>query len=603
MMLNSKKCGFLVGALIGAVGIVTVQAQSSIVTFSVNMASNIANGTFNSSTDTVEVAGTFNGWAPSDLVQEGASTIYTNTYNDTSDANGGVMSYKFVSSNPAYANTAGYEPTADGDNRAARLPATSGGSLVLPTPFFADLGAPVTNNVTFQIDMSQQIHLGVFTNGVNTVTVAGTFNGWDTTLDVLTNNPTIVITNGGTPTTNVYVGAFPVGGSPWSAQDFKFLIQPQAIWEAVAVTNQSNQGNPPENRFFASNPTQSVTLPLVDFSDVPYEPLSQVTFSVDMSAQLQFGYWAPTNGVFCQGINGDWNNAYPNIMSNTNATATNIYYVTLSIGEGSLSYYKFTYNQYTNGVLGGVLYEAPASTGGNNRTYTVPSATNATVPTVYFSDQAPNDFLSTTTMVTFTVNMTNAVEYGTTNAFTNDFGGEVFINGSWIDWNAVNGGWGEENLLFPTSYQLTNNPIGSYVYQGVFPVLSGSPLDVVYEYGIDGEPNEAGFGTNHVRYIRSTATGKYSFPMDTFGNMYGEPTFGQLAVGSASSGTVPLKWLGAPNVQVQTTSNLTNSVWVTHHETSGTNWTAGTYGTNGLVSATNWPVSSGQTLFFRLLKQ
>jgi hypothetical protein len=44
-------------------------------------------------------------------------------------------------------------------------------------------------------------------------------------------------------------------------------------------------------------------------------------------------------------------------------------------------------------------------------------------------------------------------------------------------------------------------------------------------------------------------------------------------------------------------------VWVTHPETSGTNWTAGTYGTNGLVSATNWPAGSSKTLFYRLLKQ
>jgi hypothetical protein len=40
---------------------------------------------------------------------------------------------------------------------------------------------------------------------------------------------------------------------------------------------------------------------------------------------------------------------------------------------------------------------------------------------------------------------------------------------------------------------------------------------------------------------------------------------------------------------------------VSYPLTDGTNWTVGTVSTNGLVSATNWPASTGK-LFFRLIK-
>jgi len=46
------------------------------------------------------------------------------------------------------------EITADFNNRAAQLPTTSGAHLVAANAIFDDSGAHVTNNVTFQVDMS-----------------------------------------------------------------------------------------------------------------------------------------------------------------------------------------------------------------------------------------------------------------------------------------------------------------------------------------------------------------------------------------------------------------------------------------------------------------
>ena len=69
----------------------------------------------------------------------------------------------------------------------------------------------------------------------------------------------------------------------------------------------------------------------------------------------------------------------------------------------------------------------------------------------------------------------------------------------------------------------------------------GSSPNMVYKYSIDGPDDEAAFNQNHVRYIRSTATGAYSFPVDTFGNQYNEafvPDNWRLA--PASAGKVSL---------------------------------------------------------------
>jgi hypothetical protein len=127
---------------------------------------------------------------------------------------------------------------------------------------------------------------------------------------------------------------------------------------------------------------------------------------------------------------------------------------------------------------------------------------------------------------------------------------------------------------------------------------------MIYKYSIDGSDNEAAENDNHGRYIRLTASGAYTFPTDTFGNQYNEPAFGQLAVGLASGGKAPVSWLGAPNVQLQTSTNLTEGAgWVSHPETSGVVWTGGTLSnTNGSVTVTNWPAASGN-LFFRLIQQ
>ncbi len=558
-------------------GALAVQAQSTFVTFSVDMTTNYAAGTFTPGVDTVDVIGTFDGWSGGASMSQDVSKlpeiIYTNTVNDTADTNGTYVQYKFQLDGTYENLEAGY------GNRAAFLPTTVGASLVIPTPFYSDNGGPVTNEVTFQVDMSQWINLGLFTNSTGTVTVNGYFNGWSG-VNPLTWTPTILETNQyGLVTSNVWTGTVPIAYSPNCTVLYKFVEN----GNYESSPNNLDSGN----RFFISTPPQE-TLPVVFFDDSPFSPLAQVTFSVDMSAQLYYGDWVPSDGVFCQGINGDWNNDTVNTMTNNpSASNTNIYYVTYTLGEGASQQYKFTYEGSS-----GTVYEDPTSTGGNNRSITVPLESVVSVPTVYFSDLSIDDLLVTNILVTFSVDMSNAVEYSTGTPF--GAGDTVYVNGAWIDWP----NWDPIDLA---PYQLTNVP-GTEIYSGQFLVPKGGSIPMTYKYGIDGEDNEAASGDNHERYIRSTATGSYSFPMDTFGNQYNEPSFGELSAKPGTGGTVQLSWLGAPNVQVQTANSLTGNSWTDQAQTAGTVWSAGINSTNGLISVTNWPTVGG-SLYFRLIQQ
>ncbi len=432
-MTKSNYRALLAGFLLCAAGIVTAQAQNTIVTFSVDMATNIALGTFNpppGGTDVVNVRGTYNGWAAAQtpLIQVGSSTVYTNTVANTTDANGGVMFYIFN------INGSTYETTADFNNRAAQLPATSGASLVLPTPFFGDSGAPVSHNVTFQVDMSQQINLNNFTNGGGQIVeVRGNFNGWTGGSNLLTLDPTIMRTNQfGLVTSNVYTGVVSVSASPNAAMDYKFVYDPPTnTYEGVTAVNADGGGN----RFFMASGDQ--VRPVVDYGDQPFAPLSTVTFAVDMSAQAFYSNWNSSMPIALAGSFNNWNTGTPYMTNDPNSSNTNIYYETIVVGEGATEQYKFTYQG-----TGGTVYENPAPpTLGGNRFFTVPAAASTTLPTVFFSDLQINDLLTKDMLVTFTIDMSNASQYPTGPAFSPDTD-TVYVNGSWLGWL----GWNPINL-------------------------------------------------------------------------------------------------------------------------------------------------------------
>lgn len=346
-------------------------------------------------------------------------------------------------------------------------------------------GALITNNITFQVDMTAQIAVGRFAPGSDSVEVRGSFNGWNPGQYMLTNNPS-------SASPNVYIGVVPVAGMPKSGETYKFVFTDSTwgtIWESGSPkSSTADSGAPDYNRF------------------------------------LQLS-----------------------------------------------------------------------------------SAASTTLPVVAFDDKKTNDYVPADTAVTFAVNMTGAV---CTDGHVYVEGDTIWINGDFSQWYA----WYDPvNPTFPPAqYQLTETVSGSGIYTGTVTIPRGTPVAFSYKYGLgkalasDMGPRNIEPAGNHYRVLRSTASGSYTMPQDTFGVAYQEPLFGtgytgaaQLTIGSAAGGKVMVSWLGRPGAHLQSAGSVTGP-WVDHFETDGTNWAAGYSSTNGLVSQTNWPASGNA--FFRMVK-
>ncbi len=599
---------FCAGLLLGAVRL--AQADT-LITFQVDMTYQVQSSTFTNGVNTV-YARAFDPYASGhpqifqvQLTNNPAAAntnLYTGTYDDTVSTNGAQLQYKF--NVPNFPNS-GYETTANNnDNRAVLLPAGSGQQiLVLPVQWFSDAGplagVVVAGNYTFQVDMAQQIGLATFRPGAgDQVEVIGQVNGWADG-SYLTNDPTILRTNQfNLVTSNVYVGTFPNAGStgsPGEVNEFKYKIMPAGKYESVSAINGIAQNN--ENRFgFVSSDPQ--TLPIVFFSDQPYAPIgtNTFTFAVDMSIQTWNGTLAANQQVFLQ---GDFNNWTSQLCTNDpNASNTNIYYATATItnGYGSTTQFKFlngagNYENNPSHTYPG----NPSVLGGNqNRQFNMPNATggNFALPAVYYSDLSVYTVLPApplTNLVTFSVNMTNAV--GTDLHVFNPNTDSVYLNGVDVTNSPGNYAfdpWTNSPAGNPLgNFLMQNNPPGSEIYTITVAIPAGYPVQLSYQYGINGNADEATNFQNHVRYIRST--GSYTLPQDTFGSMVQEQSFGNLAIGSKNSdGNVPITWLGRPGVFLEVNTNLATGTWLELTNTGGLNLRA-------------YPVAGANASYFQLI--
>lgn len=145
------------------------------------------------------------------------------------------------------------------------------GSLVAP---------PVTNQVTFLVDMSVEQFYNRFDPSVDRVNVSGAFNGWPGTATnalILTNVPTW----GGN--TNIYYATAQVSGTPSSfASEYKFTSTSPA-WGGTGGYEPR-----PQNRSFNYLPTNGpLVLPVVLWGDAGtndyLSAATLVTFSVNMA--------------------------------------------------------------------------------------------------------------------------------------------------------------------------------------------------------------------------------------------------------------------------------------------------------------------------------
>jgi hypothetical protein len=549
--MTSKSDHFLNYAILTGVCLCSALTVSAVpVTFQVDMSYQTAAGNFNPTNGVVTARGAFQ--APAQwvdgfvLTNSVANTnLYTGTY-DVAGSAGTVFEYKFVYNNN--------DTTGDKwEGRSNRSFTQTSSSQVLPVVLYNDELPNVNVDVTFQVDMSIQIANGKFIPGTDIVEARGSFqspNTWSSGF-VLTNslaNP------------NLYRGTYTITNTPGNGLVYyKFWASGVLAWEGVS------------DRSF-NLPASATTLPAVYFNN-DNGSATPVTFRIDMTPQVSVGNFTPgADYVEARGGFNNWLGGFT-LTNDPAAPNSNLFSGTYMIAAAPGTGIEYKY--VVNGGSGPLAWEQPVSTFGNNRSFAL-SANPQILPTVFFNDLGSHDLLAVDTLVTFRVNMAGAV--GTDAHAFNPAVDTVWINGDFLGW----WGWGAP----PAANQLYETSPGSYIFTNTFLRPAGAPLGVNYKYSINGTDNEAPFGQNHIRQIRSV--GSYTMPLDTFGNMVVEPAVGSLTIAPPSGGSVLISWLGRPGVHLQSKTTLAPGPWVDHPATEG-------------LSSTNWPISAGTT-FFRLVK-
>ena len=428
------------------------------------------------------------------------------------------------------------------------------------------LPAP-TNRVTFLVDMAVPILEYPATSGFDTnadiVYVRGGFNNWQTQAEFA-----LTRMEG----TTIYSNTVDIVGYSGTVVSYKFYGDPFPGEETpLLICN--------DVRTVTLNGT-SVTAPLAYWSDKQLSsPTNQLTLSVDMSVQIATGAFTPgVDQVYARGTFNNWNQ----LAMTQSENDTNVYEAALTLPNwplGSCIRYKF-FNGRAGAPNDG--WESPISTGGGDRQVNI-TATVQTNGPVFFNDVDICDMVEETNYVTFSVNMAGAV--GTSGTPVYDGTQEVFLNGDFLSWWA----WGSPSAAEP--YRMNKN---GDIYSITVPVPPGNNVMVTYKYSMNTEDNEAGFGTNHVRFIRSAAgVTNYTMPTDMWigtnsnSALRTETKFGALVAVPGSPGQVQLQWMGMKCVQLQSTTDLTTTNWVNHAASDGAN-------------STNMPASESMQ-FFRLI--
>ena len=341
------------------------------------------------------------------------------------------------------------------------------------------VSAAATADVTFKVDMGVQAFKGLFNPATEQVHVSGSFNGWNTTADQMTDPDGDTVY---TITKNLTVG---------DTLTFKFhkgIGDPG--YESVA------------NRKYVV-PGTSSTYSAWFNNDSTYRILTAVNFNFkcNMEFEIVSGRFNPaTDTLSARGSFNGWNDSWK---------------MTPSIGDPNIYEVTKPYNTFNSEVLGyKFAYKSGAVTSwesGGDRQYTVTrgniSSGSAVVPERAFNDLTLATITNFACTIKYTVNMTGAVSGVNGQPFTSVT--DVRLCGANAPLKWPGGGWPTADSLLTiklyddgTNGDITaNDKIWSR--DVVFPKYS--PLDVEYKYGANwGLPtntgandNEGGVGSNH----------------------------------------------------------------------------------------------------------
>ncbi|MFQ5629506.1 MAG: T9SS type A sorting domain-containing protein [bacterium] len=507
-------------------------ANTVMVTFQLDLSVQIEKGSFNPAAgDTVEVAGSFNGWQndPSAFLDDSdGDSVYTGTWDLTGTIGETVHEFKYL------------QRLADGsdvwegiaDNRKLDHPAAM---TVLDAVFWNDDPGLVENpvNVTFQVDMNvkmQEPETGdtyVFNPAIDIVEVAGSFNEWQ-------NPPADTLKDADGD--SIYTGTFTLNGSTgFTNHEYKFLIRSPSgdIWE----------DNIPSNRVLP-HPPADTTLDVVfyDGDEVVSVPATgNILFSVDAAVLEDLGLFRRGAGdaMWTLGSFSGWQGALDDPAREFAMTRIppgemhQLLYAHDGLTGDQLPY-KF-YMEWADSTFYADKFgrpwdanwgwEEPATLGGADRRHTF-VAGNQVGREGFWGDFPPQGVIPAgdTVTVTLSVDMNPAMTPGGFDPATED----VFFHNRSPIWTIIT----NSPHNSPDSSKKYSDTDGDGVYTVTFDVIGPAPYNLHYDIqggDQDDDHGFAAFGRHRVRYIQpvngqaNTFPRTYEFPQDTWNPSPGPP--------------------------------------------------------------------------------
>jgi hypothetical protein len=341
--------------------------------------------------------------------------------------------------------------------------------------------------VTFVVDMGYRSSLGLFnTDGTDHIEVQSGFNGGSWSGHQLTN----------VPSTTLYQNTFDITSpAPGSVVEYKFHTWgTHDTWESLSWYPNTNR------RFTLASSAQ--TLPSAYFADAwaGGGPGGEVTFQIDMSAQVGAGNFNPAAGDLIQAM-GAFNNSWNGfaLTNDPNASNTNLYsgaYVETARPPGTRIEYKFAINVAGGGTL---RYESITGYPDNNRSFILTDTPPQVLPVVFFSDTSGYPIKAG---VYFQLDMSSQILIGAFDP-TNDI---ASVRGDAMGWGEPPGSGlqlfedASRPGIYTNTWLMTNQLTGAaFTYKNTF--FHTTPPSTVWESGdnksltfVGNEPtNAAGY--------------------------------------------------------------------------------------------------------------
>ncbi len=474
-----------------------VNAQTTDVTFSVNLSVKICEGVFDAGAgDIAVVRGSFNDWGGNaQQLADNGSEIYEGVFPMPDSLAGITQAFKYV------LVTAGSGDVWEGDpNREFTF--TAGTPISVGSDFFdrdSECSVFSTEDISFSVDMSVQICENLFDPGAGDIVVTrGAFNDWGGNAQQLTDNGS-----------EVYEATFALEGTPGATVFYKYVMVQAAgdFWE----------GDPNREYVHPDVAGSGLSIPTVFFNrdDVCTTlDTGPVLFTIDMSVMNSMGLFTPDVANDEIRTYGAFNGWGPGNPANSHMQPALFggpfdYELNATVGPaevGSTQNYKFfmLVDTVAHGNVDG--WEEPPSQGGGNRQFVFNGAAGTTADHAYYMDIPPAGVLTGTVTVTFSVDMRPATDG---NVFPDPFdpasdsvffSSEDQIQGYFQGWDPQRGigDFFYEDVDGDTIYEMTMD-VGSPGYAAmVYRVAYGdNRVAAIYEGG------GFDFGKSRTRYLWS----------------------------------------------------------------------------------------------------